>query len=241
MTVYTLLVLLLFVASQVVFIWLNGKPVPAPAIPRGLQELGSGRKLTYVVMGDSTSIAQGAPYGDGYAVASAQHLAARYAVTFVNVGVSGAVAQDVAHKQVGQVVQHVPDVVLIAVGANDVTHFTSASTVEQSMKTTFERLRGVNPNVRIVITGAAAMDTVARFPRPVQWLALQRVQALNAVFMGLATKYNVVFAPIADQTRDAFNADPTLFAADKFHPNARGYALWTPIINRALDEALASS
>lgn len=238
LTAGVLAVLLVFVVVQVLIVWLNGRPVAAPTIPRDPQTFGVGSKLTYVVMGDSTTIAQGAAYEDGYALASVQHLAQRHKVTFINVGVSGATAQDVAEKQAQQAVGFKPDVVLIAVGANDVTHLTSVASVESSIKSTLDQLRAAHPNVRIAVTGSPAMDTVDRFPWSVQQLALRRVKALNRMFERIAASHDLTFVPIADQTREAFKRDPTLFAADKFHPNARGYALWTPIINRALDEAL---
>jgi len=234
----TTVTFLLFVAVQVLIVLLNGRPVPVPTIPRDPQIMGHGTQLTYVVMGDSTTIAQGAAYEDGYTLASARHLAERYKVTFVNVGVSGAVAKDVAHNQVSQAIGYKPDIVLIAVGANDVTHLTSGSSVKRSTQSVIDRLRAANPAMRIVVTGAPAMDAVPRFPWPVQRVALQRVRALNSMFKRLSKSDNLIFAPVADQTRAAFRADPTLFAADKFHPNARGYALWTPVINHALDEAL---
>lgn len=236
--VCVLAAVVLFVVINMLIIKFNGKPVPAPTIPRGPQQLGEGRKLTYVVMGDSTAIAQGAPYKDGYAVASAKHLAAAHAVTFVNVGVSGAVANDVAGPQLTEALRYKPDIVLIAVGANDVTHFTSGSAVEQAMQQTIDGLRQANPAVKIIVTGSPAMDTVPRFPWAAQRIALWRVHSVNAVFERLVAKNHLVFAPIATETRAAFKADPTLFAQDKFHPNARGYALWTPVITRALDEAV---
>ena len=46
-------------------------------------------------------------------------------------------------------------------------------------------------------------------------------------------------APIAERTGPSFRKDRTLFAADRFHPNARGYALWIAVINDALDAAIA--
>lgn len=230
--------LLLFVIINVLIVRYSGKPVPVPDISREPQTFGEGPQLTYVVMGDSTGVAQGAEYSEGYAVASAKHLAQTHTVTFVNTAQSGAVAKDVANKQAAHAASHRPDIVLIAVGANDVTHLTRGATIERSMQQTIDQLKAANPTVRIVVTGAPAMDTVTRFPWTVQRLARMRVDQVNRVFDRLAASNDLTFAPIAEQTRTAFEADPTLFAADKFHPNARGYALWTPVIIRALDEAL---
>jgi len=53
-----------------------------------------------------------------------------------------------------------------------------------------------------------------------------------------AQNYGLTFAPIADRTGPLFRRDRTLFSDDRFHPNDRGYATWTAVINEALDRAL---
>jgi lysophospholipase L1-like esterase len=233
-----ILAFLLFILIEALVIKYRGSPVAAPDIPRASQTLGSGPDLTYVVIGDSTSIGQGTDYSQSYAVAGARHLAQTHRVKFVNVGVSGAVAKDVLDNQLSQAAKYKPDVVLLAVGANDATHFTGGKVIRESVQQTIDGLRKANCRVRIVVTGSPAMDSVPRFPWPAKQLMGLRTRQVNTVFAGLIKQNNLAFAPIAAKTRAAFLADPTLFAADEFHPNARGYALWKPVINSALDGAL---
>lgn len=233
--------LLLFVLTEVLVIKYSGKPVPAPSIPRDSQTLGNGPQLSYVVMGDSTSIGQGTEYKNSYAEASAQHLAQHYRVRFVNVGISGAIAKDIPLTQLEKAAGHKPDLVLLAVGANDARRFTDGKTMQTALQATVDGLKRANPNVRIVVTGSPAMDAVPRFPWPSNKLMGLRTRQVNSAFGPVIQRNHLTFAPIADRTRAAFLADPTLFAADKFHPNARGYVLWKPVVNAALDEALDKS
>jgi lysophospholipase L1-like esterase len=236
-----ILAFLLFLLVEVLIIKYSGGDVPVPDIPRAPQTLGSGPPLTYVVMGDSTSIGQGAEYSQSYAVASAQHLAKNHQVTFVNVGVSGAKAKDVLATQLSKAVQYKPDLVLLAVGANDARHLVSGKVIRQSVQQTIDGLKQANCAVRIVVTGSPAMDSTPRFSLwPAKQLMGLRTRQVNTVFAGLIKQNHLTFAPIAAKTRAAFLADPTLFAADEFHPNARGYVLWKPVINDALDQALAA-
>lgn len=220
---------------------MNGKAVDAPNIPRTTQELGSsGPALKYVVLGDSTSIGQGTEYKNSYTYQTAEQLAKEYKVSLTNIGVSGARAIDVQKDQLPKAVDLKPDVVLLAVGANDVTHFTSNGTFEKLVQSTIDGLRKDNCNLKIVVTGSPAMGSVSRFPFGARQLAGYRERQLNSVYARLITKNHLYSAPVALRTGPAFAADPTLFAQDNFHPNARGYALWTPVINEALDKALAS-
>lgn len=233
-----LVVFVLFIIIEVLIIKYNGTPTPTPEVPRGAQELGKGPALTYVVMGDSTSVGEGADYKDSWAVASAQHLSKKYRVKFVNVGISGATAASVVAEQLEKAKTYKPDLVILAVGANDATHFNSGKSIQEALQKTIDGLRQANPDVRIVVTRSPAMDSVSRFPFGAKQLMGLRTRQVNNAFKSIITKNNLTVAPIAEETRDAFLADPTLTASDNFHPNARGYALWIPVVNRALDEAL---
>ncbi|HZL07854.1 MAG TPA: SGNH/GDSL hydrolase family protein [Candidatus Dormibacteraeota bacterium] len=232
------LALVFFVLAEFLIVKYNGSPVSAPEIPRGPKVLGSGPALTYVVMGDSTSIGQGTNYDHSYALASAEQLAANHKVKFVNVGISGATAKSVLDIQLPQAIKYKPDIVLLAVGANDATHFTSGNSIQMSLQQIIDGLKQANCDVRIVVTGSPAMDSVTRFPWPLKQLMGLRTKQVNAAFSPIIKRNNLTLAPIAIRTRAAFLADPTLLAADKFHPDARGYALWIPVVNQALDQAL---
>lgn len=229
--------LLIIIVAEFLYIKYNGQNVPAPEIPRQAQQLGSGKKLTYVVMGDSTSIGQGAAYKDSYAYISAQYLAQKYEVTLVNTGVSGARTVDVLNTQLEKAVAFKPDIALIAIGANDATHFTKGSSLQDSMQKIVDGLRKSNSDMQIIVTGSPAVDSVRRFPIGAKQLMHLRTNQVNNAFEPIIRKNNLLVAPIAQETRAAFLADPTLTAADNFHPNGRGYALWVPVITKSLDKA----
>ena len=242
---YVLLAALVVVVAIVVFlvvqflvIRFNGSPVAVPDIPRDVQTTGSGEPLSYVIMGDSTSISQGSQYEEGFAFASVSRLARSFTVKSLNTGISGATSEEVRRDQLKAAMDARPDLVLLAVGANDVTHFVRLETIRESVQYIVDELKKANPDVRIVVTSSPAMDSVTRFPDGAKQLLGLRTRQVNAVFEELIEKNGLIAAPIAEKTRDAFIADPTLTAADNFHPNARGYALWIPVVNQALDVAV---
>jgi lysophospholipase L1-like esterase len=93
--------------------------------------------------------------------------------------------------------------------------------------------------VQIIVTGSPAVGSVSRFPWGARQLMELRTRQVNTVFDRLIKKNNLIYAPIAKETRSAFLADPTLTASDNFHPNARGYTLWIPVITAAIDKAVS--
>lgn len=231
------LILVCILNGEALYIVFSGQRVARPTIPRDIQVLGNGDPLRYAVMGDSTSISQGSRYEHGYAFSSARHMAKNHTVAFLNTGVSGATAKTM-QRQLKSVVAFQPDIVLLAIGANDATHFTRGSVIKTSINAIIRSLRSQNPATIIIVTGSPAMDSVSRFPFLSKLLMRLRTYQVNRVFEQLIAEHNLIHAPIAKETRKAFLKDPTLTAVDKFHPNARGYALWIPIINTAIDTAL---
>lgn len=218
----------------------SAKDAAAAAPARAPRTFGSsGPAITYVVLGDSTAAGVGADYEQGIAVKTAEALAENRRVTMINLGVSGERAAGVVRDQLPLALPHKPDVVLLSVSANDVTHLTSAGSVRDSVRTTVRELRRVNPAVKIVITGSPDMGSPPRIPRLLRGLAARRTAAINRELTALAAEEDLTFAPIAAETGPLFRADHSLFASDRFHPNERGYATWVKVLNRALAEALS--
>lgn len=243
MVIYSILlvvlVLVLVAVLNFVIIMKNGSPVPVPTIPRDKTTIGSGTPLTYVIMGDSTSVGQGGDYAQGIAVETADHIAkAGHTVTYQNFGVSGATVNDVLTKQLDQATSLKPDMVLIAIGANDVTHLTNLKSIESDTILIIDKLRNANPNCKIVITGSPQVGSVPRFPQPAKYLAKARTAQINKVFNKVVSDKDITFARIADRTGQYFTEHPELFAVDKFHPTNEGYAVWFPVLNEAIDSTL---
>jgi len=196
---------------------------------------GPGKPLVYVVMGDSTAAGEGAPYDDGIALETARYLSRSGPVTMTNLAVAGATVDDVVKVQLSQAVTLKPDVVLLAVGANDATHFTSNSKVSAGMTAILDGLQGVRPGIRVVLTGSPQLGSAPRFTQPLRWFAGTQTGRVNQVITEVGVSRHALLAPIAKETGPIFAADRTLYAPDRFHPSARGYATWFPILNHALD------
>lgn len=198
----------------------------------------SGPPLAYIVLGDSTAAGVGAGYESGIAVSTARELARRNQVTMTNHGVSGARMRDVREQQLPAAERMHPDVVLLSAGANDVTHLTFVRSMRADLREIVQRLKQANPNVRIVITGSPDMGAPPRIPRLLRGIAAWRTNVVNRMFEAEGTRLHIEFAPIAATTGPQFRRDHSLFAADRFHPNNRGYATWLPALNNALAAAV---
>lgn len=198
---------------------------------------GRGPRLVYAVLGDSTGAGQGAPYERGIAVGTARGLARGRAVELSNLSVSGATTAEVLRDQAAAAARLRADVVLVAAGANDVTHLTRPRRLRASLRALVDRLRAARCDTRIVLTASPEMGVVPRFAEPLRSVAGLATRRVNRVFFRVARERAVTVAPIAREAGPPFERDPSLFAPDRFHPDARGYAVWVPVLERALAEA----
>lgn len=201
--------------------------------------LGKGPKLTYVVLGDSTAAGIGGEYQKGIAVQTAKSLAQQYTVHMTNVGVSGARIKSILDDQVKEAIKLKPDVVLITGGANDVTHLTSLSMVEKSLIKVIKTLQSSNPDMKIIFTGLPDVGLIPRFPQPLRFLLGLRGKQINKLYSRVIQEQGAILSPLMEETAPIYKKDRSLFAEDKIHPNDRGYAVFIPVINRTLSQALA--
>jgi lysophospholipase L1-like esterase len=122
-----------------------------------------GPRLVYAVLGDSTGAGQGAPYQQGIAMATARHLARTHTVELTNLSASGATLVEVLRDQAGPAGRLRADLVLVALGANEVTHLTRRPRLRARLVILVERLLEARSDTRIVLTGAPDMGAVPRF------------------------------------------------------------------------------
>ena len=196
--------------------------------------------LRYLILGDSTTVGIGTDAEHRISTLTTQRLARNYRVTMVNAGVSGAKVHDVLVEQLPRVDVTQFDLILIAAGANDVVHLTSSRSVRRDLDELIRTIRSKNCHAKIVLTGTADIAASPRVPSYLRWLSRARQYSLNKVFRRNVKENGLTFAPVAERTGPFFRKDPTLFSEDAFHPNARGYAIWTAVIDEGIDAALAS-
>ncbi|HWU45672.1 MAG TPA: SGNH/GDSL hydrolase family protein [Humibacter sp.] len=184
-------------------------------------------EILYVAMGDSAAQGIGATAPDrsyvGVIAGRIAQLTGR-TVRTVNLSVSGARVKDAVAVQLPAFRELAPDIVTVAIGANDVAEFEPAG---------FER------DVRELFAALPPHAIVADLPYFYLPRNERTVAYANAVVRRLAREFGLTVAPLYRTTRHAgMRGALTLFAKDMFHPNDRGYRLWADAFTPALDEAL---
>jgi len=182
----------------------------------------------WAALGDSTTQGIGASaYNRGYVGQLQQALASsgrRHDI--VNLARTGARVDDVLHRQLAALdaLPRRPSLVTCAVGSNDVLRVDAAATANRRMRHLLARLRTV----------ADSSDTTVVVATVPQGHNSYFARRLNHLIRREAPRYGLRVADVARTIRGPFDQK---VAADRFHPNDRGYADWTAAFVDALDAA----
>ncbi|MFC1228345.1 MULTISPECIES: SGNH/GDSL hydrolase family protein [Streptomyces] len=184
--------------------------------------------LRLTMLGDSTAVGQGvhrAGQTPGALLASGIAAIAERPVGLSTVAVPGARSDDL-DRQVTRALadpSRVPDICVIMVGANDVTHRMSPALSVRHLSAAVRRLR--TAGAEVVVGTCPDLGTIEPVRQPLRWLArrvsrqLAAAQTIGTVEQGGRT------VSLGDLLGPEFAANPReLFGPDSYHPSAEGYA-----------------
>jgi lysophospholipase L1-like esterase len=201
-----------------------------------------GEPLTLVVLGDSSVAGVGADAAeDTLAYGVAKALSDQYLVSLHALGVSGSRLADVVGKQLAQVDGLEPDIVLVCVGTNDVTHGTRLREARRQLRMLVDGLAEVAPDAKVIVSGLPPAETATAFHRPLRDLIGLRALLFTRLYRAELAPHGISVFDIAKLTRSAFHGKREMFSADRFHPSSAGYAFLGTIYGRAVREALEAA
>lgn len=195
----------------------------------------AGPALRIVWMGDSTAAGLGATSADA---AIPRRVAAELptASEITNLAVSGDRIEDVLVDQLPRLEGIVPDVILLSIGANDVTHLTSRTDFRDRYETV---LAALPASATVVLLGVPDMGAPPRLAQPLRAVAGVRGRQLDAVVREIARDSGALYVDIAGETGQTMRSDTArYFAADRYHPSDDGYALWADAVLEVLRPGL---
>ncbi len=192
------------------------------------------------VLGDSSCTGPGlADPDDIWVRRIAKRLADRYRITIDSLAIGGAKAADVLRDQVPAVLATDPDLIVVAVGSNDMLYGVPLRVFARNMETIVTDL--LTTRATVILSGVGDLGTIPRLPFMLSHLMRYRglrADRIHTRIAGLSGR--VVKVPIRELTSDAFR-DRNVFASDLLHANGRGHALWAEAALPTIERALAGS
>jgi lysophospholipase L1-like esterase len=184
-----------------------------------------GSPLSFVVIGDSTAAGLGVDDPDetmGALLAAGLAGLAERPVRLTTLAKSGARSTDL-YEQVEAALVEMPQLALIVVGGNDVTHRVRPSV---SVRLLDEAIRHLQQAGCTVIVGTCPdLGTIEPIPQPLRWLVRRVSRQLAAAQTVAVIEGGARSVSLGSILGPEFVAAPSdMFAIDRFHPSAAGYA-----------------
>ncbi|WP_375478465.1 GDSL-type esterase/lipase family protein [uncultured Jatrophihabitans sp.] len=194
--------------------------------------------MEFAVLGDSIAYGQGASR-------PADTIGARLAAELGEVGVRASLRvhavpgarSDALAAQVRRALIVPPQLALIVIGANDLTHFVPPEQAAAALDAAVRALRGAG--AQVVVAPAPDLSAVPWVPPQLRGLVQAGSAALREAQRRVALAAGARVADVTGSTHDAFAADVSLFAADRFHPSSKGYAAIAAALKPAVLAAAA--
>jgi lysophospholipase L1-like esterase len=186
----------------------------------------TGEPISLVLLGDSTAAGYGAHRPretPGALLATGISRRLQRPVRLRRFAMVGARSADLA-PQVEAALEHRPDLAIILIGGNDVTHRTPISVAVRHLARAVRALRAAGAEV--VVGTCPDLGTIRPIKPPLRWLARQWSRQLAAAQTMAVVEAGGWTVSLGDLLGPRFAAEPVrLFAWDRFHPSADGYAV----------------
>ncbi|WP_205473955.1 SGNH/GDSL hydrolase family protein [Nocardioides sp. SYSU D00038] len=140
--------------------------------------------------------------------------------------------------QVDRAVTWPPDLVVVVIGANDLTHLEPVEQAVAALGAAVRRLR--RAGAEVVVAPAPDLSMVPHVPAVLRDVVRATSDAFRERQVAAVTAAGGHVADADHRTSAAFAVDSTLFSADRFHPSSKGYAVIADSVLPALVEAARS-
>lgn len=204
-----------------------GTPFDTSPDDDGVYGSGGGVPWEVVVLGDSSAAGMGADRPDqtvGAIIASGVSALTGRPVRLTNRAVVGAESGDL-ERQLATALEEVlrPDVVVVMIGANDVTHRIDRSAAVRALEQTVRRVRALG--AEIVVGTCPDLGTIQPIRQPLRALMKRWSRDLAAAQTVAVVEAGGRTVSLGDLLGPEFAASPReMFSQDQFHPSPVGYA-----------------
>jgi acyl-CoA thioesterase-1 len=216
--------------------YLGSHKLTAPQATYSLEIKSSGEVTaqtvkTYVALGDSLTagvgvenINQTLPY-----LISEKMLDKTPQVNLINLAALGATSNDLVNNQLPKVKDLNPDLVTVFIGINDVHNFVSPKTFEKNLDQAIKTLKQTPAKILVISIPYLGSKNTVYFPY--QFLLDDQTKKYNQILRKISLENNVQYVDIYSGTEKLFKESQEYYSSDLFHPNQKGYQLFSNYIN----------
>lgn len=194
--------------------------------------VGTGDRTRLLAIGDSVIAGVGAATFENALVGNTALAVARrfdVSVEWTALGKIGAPVGQVYEDLLPRVPKHKYDIMVVSVGVNDVTGLKRSAVFRSELQALLAALHAHSPNAQIVVLGMPPMRSFPLLPRPLRWILGLRGRTLDQIIQQVAAEQPGAYCIPLE-----IEPDPSMFAADGYHPSEASCADLGELIGETL-------
>lgn len=181
--------------------------------------------LRIAVLGDSSVTAPGVAGPEEIWVSRiCQRLADTHHVILASFAVGGSMAHDLIKEQLPLAIDFEPDIVLVAVGANDAIKGVPVRVFEKNLDKLIAAL--TETGATVIQSGVGDLGSIPRLYPPLENLMSRRALRFDRAHQRVGEKYGTTVVDQRSDDPDIWYATPELWAPDLFHVSSHGHERW---------------
>lgn len=155
---------------------------------------------------------------------------------YVNRGISGQTTPQMLLRFRQDVINISPSVVVILAGTNDIAGNTGLSTIDMIADNIISMAEIAKANnIKVLL---CSVLPAYRFPWRPKLKPANKIIKLNALLKSYAKKHHLVYVDYFSAMVNDLNGLRKELGNDSVHPNAKGYAIMEPLIEKGITEVL---
>ncbi len=219
---------------------LVGQPFDGAPDDDAMYGAGPGQPFQLLVLGDSSAAGMGADAAHqtvGAIIAHGVSALSGRPVRLTNVAVVGAESSGL-DVQLASALEEVPkpDVAVILVGANDVTHRIDKSVAVRHLEQTVRSLVAID--CQVIVGTCPDLGTIEPVAQPLRLLARRWSRDLAAAQTVAVVEAGGRTVSLGDLLGGEFGSSREMFSHDRFHPSPAGYARVAAVLLPSVCDAL---
>lgn len=215
----------------------NGDTNPYFYLPLGSTQVQT--PVKYFALGDSLTRGVGTIYNtEAYPYLVADYLAKNKKLEYINLAVPGSTTADLINNQLPKIIKIDPAYVSVMIGINDVLTVESSDEFRSHYTYILDCLTHQKMG-RVIVINIPYLSSSKIILPPYNFLIDWRTQQFNRIIETLVQQRqqggaNIIYIDLYQKSKSEFSSDFSLYSDDKFHPSAKGYKLWSNIINEQI-------
>lgn len=216
----------------------HSEVVAHPYFMLPLNSLHTDHNWTYLALGDSLTRGVGVDNDQqAYPFLIAQNLSQKNPIDYTDLGIPGSTTADLLKNQIPFLGDGTYQYLSVLIGINDVLTAASTDKFRANYQSILDQMTKRTPTL-IVINIPYLSSSQIMLP-PYNFLVDWRTRQFNSIIESAAHQKqaqgaHIIYIDLYDKTKQPFSSDQTLFSQDKFHPSAKGYKLWSDVINASI-------